>query len=79
MGPVDQWKLIGEWQYTGEMIASRDGNVVLPARHVVNLTAAVDLATIRPLQVHRMKFPKKSLPALLPERASGAPQQHQLP
>lgn len=48
VGPVEAWKIVGEWQYTGEITVSQGGNVVLPARHVGNVSASVDLVRVAP-------------------------------
>ncbi len=48
IGPDDVWKLVGEWHYTGEIGASLGGRVILPARHVGNVTASLDVARVVP-------------------------------
>ncbi len=48
VGPVEAWKLVGEWHYTGEISASLGGRVVLPARHVGHVSASVDLVRVAP-------------------------------
>lgn len=54
LGPVERWKLVAEWLYTGEIIASQDGTLSLPARSVFDLAASVDLAAIAPLSPLRL-------------------------
>jgi len=55
VGPASQWKLVAEWLYTGEIIASQDGNLSLPARSVFDLSASADLAALRPLAPLRLR------------------------
>jgi len=46
LGPGDLWKLVGEAQYTGEILVSEGGGRRLPSRTVWNASLAVNLAAI---------------------------------
>lgn len=54
VGPAQTWKLIGEWQYVGEIPVSQGGSVLLPARHVGNLTGSLNLAAWRATRLDRV-------------------------
>jgi outer membrane receptor protein involved in Fe transport len=46
IGPVDQWKLVGEVQRLDEILVNEGGSFELPSRTVWNASAAVDLAAL---------------------------------
>jgi hypothetical protein len=53
LGPPEQWKLIGEWQRTGDLLVSEGGGRFLPARTVWNARIAYDLASPSWLPISR--------------------------
>jgi outer membrane cobalamin receptor len=53
LGPPERWKLVGEWQRTGDILVSEGGERYLPARDVWNARAAYDLAAPRWLGLSR--------------------------
>jgi len=46
IGPQNQWKLVGELLYTGDILVDEGGGRVLPARTVWNASAALNLAVL---------------------------------
>lgn len=57
LGPPEQWKLVGEWQRTGDLLVSEGGGRYLPARTLWNARIAYDLASPSWLPVSRW-FPE---------------------
>ncbi len=53
LGPKDFWKMIGEYQYVGEILAGEANGLRLPSRSVWNGSVALNLAEISALGLDR--------------------------
>jgi outer membrane cobalamin receptor len=53
LGLPEQWKLIGEMQYVGEILVNEGGSRTLPSRTVWNASASINLAALRWLPVRK--------------------------
>jgi outer membrane receptor protein involved in Fe transport len=51
LGPEDVWKLVGEYQHTGDILVSEGGGSRLPSRDIWNASISLNIAAVTPFEV----------------------------